>query len=408
MLSDVSVERTGGGALALFRLLGGYPPERLMVVSYPTANWRETITRLPAVEYRDLQYKIPRWIWNRFNPLWPVVMSCYIRIYRPAAIEAIGNFNPEAILTVAHGYLWILAASIAQTRQIPLHVICYDDWPHMQTQSQPMWARPFVRKICNDILRRVIGEAASRLCVSPSMAELYTRELGAQCELLYPSRGEESPKAKVRLPRPGRTTLVIAYAGMIHQAATADALAAVADVLRPLGGCLHIYSPDSADTMRQLGLNRPNIYHRGFLPSAGAMGEDVVKTADALILTASFEERNRRDVSTLFPSKMADYTAIGLPILIWGPSYSSAARWAIDNPGAAILVAANERDALRDAFLRLRDTEYVTSIAAAGMAAGSRDFGVDNVRQRFAAVILSPRRRGFSGGFCRKVSRGSY
>jgi len=174
---------------------------------------------------------------------------------------------------------------------------------------------------------------------------------------------------------------------MIHHAATADALAAVADVLRPLGGCLQIYSPDSADTLRQLALKKPNIYHQGFLAFAGAMGEKVARTADALIITASFEERNRRDVSTLFPSKMADYTAIGLPILIWGPVYSSAARWAMENPGAAVLVTSNEADALREAFLKLGDAKYVASIAAAGMAAGSRDFGVSNVRRRFAAVI---------------------
>ena len=57
-----------------------------------------------------------------------------------------------------------------------------------------------------------------------------------------------------------------------------------------------------------------------------------------------------------FPSKLTDYTATGLPLLIHAPAYSSAVRWAraehdvaeiVDEPGEAPLRAAIDAPARR-------------------------------------------------------------
>src|SRR4051812_30278862 len=79
IIADVPVERTGGGALLLYRLLKDYPRDRLLAVSNPDATPPRLGARLPGVAYRDVRYSIPRTIRNRFNPFWPVVMAGRMR-----------------------------------------------------------------------------------------------------------------------------------------------------------------------------------------------------------------------------------------------------------------------------------------------------------------------------------------
>ena len=49
-----------------------------------------------------------------------------------------------------------------------------------------------------------------------------------------------------------------------------------------------------------------------------------------------------------FPSKLADYTATGVPLLVMGAVYSSAVRWAREFDGAAAVVVEDDgAEALR-------------------------------------------------------------
>ena len=54
-----------------------------------------------------------------------------------------------------------------------------------------------------------------------------------------------------------------------------------------------------------------------------------------------------------FPSKLTDYTAAGLPMLIYGPPYCSAVRWARENAGVAEMVDDENPKGLTEALHRL-------------------------------------------------------
>jgi len=49
---------------------------------------------------------------------------------------------------------------------------------------------------------------------------------------------------------------------------------------------------------------------------------------DAFLVTMSFDPRLRRRMATSFPSKLTEFAIYGKPIIIWGPSYCSAVKWA--------------------------------------------------------------------------------
>ena len=342
VVSDVAVERTAAGSLLLYRLLADYPTDRILAVDAGRDDGWADDRRLPGVRYLAIPYSQPRLVRTRFNPAGPLVMTALVRRLVDKVLAAVQPFSPDIILTVTSNYLWLPAAAAARRLATPLALVLHDDWPMYQTQRRSGWVHDAVRWGCRRTVGRVYRQAAVRLCVSPGMTEQCRAWFGPPGVLLYPNRGADSPtgRVRVRVDRVGGP--VLAFCGHVHQAGTLTLLRGMAETLAASNGRLDLYTPHTAEAIEGWGLKSPAVQRVGFL-APHEMADRLGDTADALFLPASFEPRERVDVATLFPSKLADYTAIGLPILIWGPSYSSAARWATDNPGVAALVSAPTR-----------------------------------------------------------------
>lgn len=388
VITDVPVERTQSGQLLLYRLLQHYPADRLLIVGsnhYPTAG---TEYRLADVEYRSVPYSFPRFHRTRLNPLGPWLKARAMCRVQPSVERAVDGFDPEAVLTVTHSHLWLNAARLAARRRLPLHLILHDDWPSMATANRASALWRVVRGLVQRPFGRVYRQAASRLCVSPGMAELYEQQYGVSGEVLYPNRGGDSPAAEVRVGRTGSTSgPVVAFAGALHTGGVHDLLRRLAEVLAGVNGHLDFYTRTTTNELAAIGLRPPVVRRVGFFPAA-EMAERVAATAHALFLPASFRANERTDTSTLFPSKLADYTAIGLPLLIWGPEYSSAVRWGRDNPATGVTVTGFDDGRVRDAVVRFwQDDEFARGCAAAACAAGDRDFAAAAARRRLYAAL---------------------
>ena len=388
VVSDVSVERSGAGSLLLYRLLESYPRDRLKVFFNPHGSHGPE-RRLPDVAYEPLPYEIPRYIQNRFDPFWPVITS--LRMGGPArrVLASLGDFAPDAVVSVAHGFLWFAAAIVANERGLPLHLFMHDDWAQFVTHNRTGRVWDLVRRVGRLRARPVLRRSASRFSVSPGMAEEMTRTFGVSSTLIYPHRGTDSPEVTVRRRSRGGRPPVVVHTGFVHTSGNADLLREVARVMGQVGGHLDLYTLQTDEQLAYHGLVPPIVRNVGFFP-AHEMAERIGATADALFLSASFEANHRTDASTLFPSKLADYTAIGLPILIWGPAYSSAARWSIENPGAAVLVATPDSAALERELQRLlADEAHAERLARAGVEAGKRYFELAVASDRFLQSVCA-------------------
>lgn len=391
VVCDVPVERSGGGALLLYRLLKGYPADRLCVLTGTIDRGGSHVT-LPGVGYHDVHYKISRLVRNRLNPFWPVVMSRLIRSRVGEIERTLRDFAPEAVLAVPHHYTWIAAADYAKRAKVPLHLVVHDDWPSYQTFRQPGLIQATVRRVMRSTLGRVYRQAASRLCVSPGMIEQCREWFGVEGTLLYPNRGDDSPPPRLRVRAGPPGPPVVAFCGNINQDGTIGLLRKMAAILEGLGGHLDLYTMNSKGFLTNVGLAAPTVRMLGYFPAA-ELGDRVGSTAHALFLPASFEPRERLDVATLFPSKLADYTAIGLPVLVWGPESSSAARWVRDNPGAAELVSQPDPDAARAALLRIHsDPAHAAALARAGIEAGNRCFELEQAQEILHSVLADRHR----------------
>ena len=108
---------------------------------------------------------------------------------------------------------------------------------------------------------------------------------------------------------------------------------------------------------------------RGLLPSRELV-ETLREVADVLLLPMSFVAADQPNMTISFPSKLTDYTSAGLPLLIFGPEYCSAVRWARDNPGVAEIVSTDSSEAAQAALARLaNDANYRQRLAEAAASA---------------------------------------
>src|SRR5205814_714254 len=143
----------------VFRLLTPYPSEKLVVIE-PNLNRSIPERRLTNVPYHVLDVGRASLLNTRFHRL---ASSWYTRTAgnRAAMIPRLyGDFTPQALLTVAHGYSWIAAAQFARQSRLPLHLIVHDDWPRQVNLIEP------VQSWLNAQFGRIYRQAASRLCVS--------------------------------------------------------------------------------------------------------------------------------------------------------------------------------------------------------------------------------------------------
>ena len=168
-------------------------------------------------------------------------------------IRFLGGFEPEAILTVAHGFSWLAASEFAHEMGLPLHLIVHDHWP----------GTAFVFDRLLSWQQRQFGHAyrmaASRLCVSPSMEEEYRRLYRVPGQLLYPSRAKNSSPHSVLPATYTKETgpLTGAYAGNIFHDGYARMIASLSTSLERRGGRLLLFGPHSPERLERWGLNRP-------------------------------------------------------------------------------------------------------------------------------------------------------
>ncbi len=377
-LADVPVESSYHGSALLYRLLQDYPVDRLLVIE-PSAGRSQFSRRLPDARYEQVSIRGARLIRTRLAALYSSVQFICSSVGMKKIDALLGSFQPEAVLTVAHACLWRTAAAFANRRQLPLHLICHDEITQMVPHLPAL--KGWVEQAFGDVYRA----SASRFCVSPYMRDDYRARFGVDAQVLYPSRAADVPKYQVppdhlaSLPH----GLRVAFAGTINSPGHARLLQDLASCLQSLGGKLLLYGPITEEISRQVGLALPNVELRGLLPS-NVLIQTLRTEANLLYVPMSFEPQDRLAMKTNFPSKLADYTAVGLPLLVQGPSDSSAAMWALENPGVAEVVTESSGEALAQSLTKFAgDSARRLALGAKSLEVGHRFFAHDRARQMF-------------------------
>lgn len=378
-VGDVPVEASYHGSALLHRLLSGHPHERLTVIE--TATQSEPQRRLPNVNYISHPIGKQRLLNTRFHPYVVAWFSHTGMRVGPKIAQSLNGFRVEGVLTVAHGFGWLAAARIAEERRVPLHLMVHDDWPRVADVAPAF--RNWLDARFGDVYRR----AQSRLCVSPAMSKFYEERYGKSAQVIYPSRAADCPVFEAPPERLSRNDkpFTIAFAGTINSNGYIRALRALENAVKAVGGRLLVFGPLTPDAARQAGFDHQHTEACGLLSWNDLMAR-LRNEADALFVPMSFDACDRANMEMAFPSKLADCTATGLPLLIYGPGYCSAVVWARENQGVAEIVETEVH--LGEAITRLaNDPAHRVSLGRRALDVGREYFTHDRVQEVFNRAL---------------------
>lgn len=379
-VGDQPVEATVGGPAQLYRLLQTYPADRLLIVESNLGISRPD-RRIAEAQYRSFVVGWPRLTRSRFRPHQAAVLHGLAPLQQYQLRRMAREFRPEAVLTISHLHSWRTASAMAKILAIPLHLILHDDCVRMS--FVPRWLESNVEKCLGDVYR----SAHSRLCIAPMMESYYRTTYGVPGSIMLPMWAADAPALEPVLPKDRGGKLTFVYAGSLHVGGYAGDLAPLAAVLQRFGHRLLLFSGVKQQDLAAFGLDLPSVVAAPFTPYKQLIAR-VREEADVLVAPMSFEPQLELDMKLCFPSKLADYTSMGLPLLIWGPPYCSAVDWARRNPGIGEVVTEQALHSLETAVIRLQDAEHRRRCAFGANEAGRRCFSHRAVFETFQQALM--------------------
>ncbi len=379
-LGDVPVAFAMSGSILLYRLFDTYPSDKLLIVERG-AQLCDASERLEGAHYhlwrRGLTKRFQRIsVWAKLCQYW-----AYRSMTAPDAEldRIIDEFRPDAVVTVSHGVGFLRAHHVAKQRALPLHLMLHDDW--FGTFLYPKGIAETLQRTFIEIYR----DAKSRFCVSRAMEQYYQNECGVPGTVMYPLRSRNVVGFQDRtggLENKSADGMVAAFAGGV---AYPEELLRFAEVLAEKNGKLIIYGIISEANRAKFGLNIDNIEVREPVPSHELV-ELLSKIADFLYLPMSFNPARRLNMIVGFPSKLADYTITGLPILFHGPEYCSAVSWCREFQAGEVVTSMDSAD-IAQAIDSLREPDRRSELARRAGECGNELFAWEAVQQKFREAI---------------------
>jgi len=378
-ISDVPLESHMHGSLLMYRLLQRYPAERLRVLEVLAVSNRSR--RLADVSYSSVGTLVGRARSTRFSAFvdtfcLPPLLSCPwpLDVFWP-------GFKPQAVLTVGHGAGCLVASRYALNRRLPLHLVAHDDVRRfLPTSASRNWTE---RKFA-----AAYQYASSRLCVSPKLEQVYCERYGVSGSVLYPASGDDTPVFETPSEGPGLgQPFTIAFAGNVFSLGQLQLLVKASEMLARMGGKLLLFGPHERSRLEAAGMNLAVTVLRGTLKSVDLI-EVMRLEAHALLLPWTFEPNEVVELSLSFPSKLTDYMATGLPILVWGPRDNPVDAWMKEVPETMVGIT----DALPESFLQALaslagDKGRRLKFGQRSLAAGKRFFSPDVAARKFEAAL---------------------
>ena len=377
-IGDVSVADTMAGEALLYRLLQFYPPEKLALI----CGVRPDAPKLPGVAYHHWGPAFPRLLYSRVAEEY-ILWRAWRYYEIPAHIAHIATmFKPQAILSISHVSGWLAGWQVARERRIPFHIIAHDDFAY--ATRFPQWSRGWAERRFGEAYRSAVG----RFCISDAMAEIYRQRFGADGLVMYPTHKADGawgrPSARVDH---GSTALTFAYGGSLNSAPEVDQMVMFARALQARGHRLLAFTPQHTLLTERAAANGVSVDARAPV-SSDALIERLRDEADCLFLPQSMAPEHLPYVATAFPTKWADYSTLGLPVLVFAPRESSSARFIREHPGCAELVTTNDPADLDRAIGHLAaDAGYRRSLADTLLRVGNDAFSPSAAWQRFAEVV---------------------
>jgi glycosyltransferase involved in cell wall biosynthesis len=370
VISSVRPEPTSGGQIILFRHFSQLPEQWTWEVhgTEPTClTWRTALRRLGG--------KLGTISWGKVlaESFWVLWKGRWLDECLPPPPA----HKSTVVLTVAHGDACHAAARYARKHRLPLVIFLHDWWPDFP----PLL--PFLRPVLERHIRDLSRASSLCLCSSPGMRDFLGPDHASH--VLYPIPAQQ-PLLPVTPSAPAGQDAAfrLVYFGNLQE-------------YGPMVGKLLHHLKDHPFLRLQVRGANPS-WPASWCEEFSTRGlwlpfqprnelEGWLQTADAFLVTQSFDPALARRMATSFPSKLCECAAYAKPLILWGPSHGSAALWAGNND-KALVVPSPDPLALVAALERLaRQPEEQRRLSFASSRAYASEFDPQKLQELFLSSI---------------------
>lgn len=377
LVSIVPPRNDCGVRIVMHRHLVERAPFNLHVVS--PADFADdllihTRIRLPYVLHRLRKSRfgpmLSKWLHDFENHLWP------LKIHRRLQ-QAIDEFKPDVILTLAETGLCHMAVRAAKRNGIPLAGLFLDWFPIMS----PHFGHKIFQPILSRRFRRLYRQCDLAICTSDGMKEVLGPHPNAH--VLYPMPGRHEIPTETTPPHRGKFRLV--YVGAAERF-YGRMLRSLLDAIRHRDDLeLLIVGPTSDWPEDELKRAVEENACLGFKPPAEAA--KVLAGADALLVVMSFEREHKLFMRTSFTTKFLDYVAFHKPVILWGPEYCTPFQVAAREEAALTVNTPDPLGVVKALADLAADTEEARRLSDASARLHRTLFNPDRIQEIFVSQI---------------------
>ena len=370
-ISSVRPEPTSAGQIILHRHLVDQPGIELEV--YGGEPKRFSLSMV----LRRVLGKLSKWgglFEIAVNCLWVLWEGCWIDGELPSQVPLGGK---TVVMTVAHGEGFRAAQRFAKRHNLPLVVFFQDWWPDMA--PVPIFFKGIFEKQFWGLARK----CSLGLCVCEGMREALGG--GDNLQVLHdiPAKRENVEIALQRERKPGFPFRVLYFGnlgeyGPMLGEALGESLKHP-EILLQVRGSNPNWSNDFKQKMRANGR------WLEFAPRAEL--EEWLASADAFLVPMVFDPKMRRRMETSFPSKLIEFVQFGKPLIVWGPKYCSAVKWAAKMDSAVCSKKSDPIDLLNKIECLSRDKFCIKKFSQKTTLLADSDFNPLIIHQKFSDFL---------------------
>jgi glycosyltransferase involved in cell wall biosynthesis len=368
VISDEPPQTGTAGGLLLHRLFADCPADRLRALVRYVPPIGEP---LPGEPYRHLPVPWQRFEKSRFNR-WKRSMRAVglVPSVAPGLVDGLlGDFKPEVVVSVMqHAVYFDAALHYARSKGLPLVAIIHD----VNEEFEPVLKGflPAARRRDAAFYRY----ASRRLNISREMEQFCRETYGVPGSVMYPNRALDltaralDDSASLKNP----SSFTLGFAGNMNYG-YGEGMLEMLPVLRETGTKVVAFGKEPSGKAAEILAAKDCFDFRGFVPNAEAWNA-IKRECDAVWLPYT---RSNTAMETLyschFPSKLPEYAALGMPVIVTGPEYATGLHWARRNLGPEL--AASDPVEFRGVLRALASNSAKRrDLAERCLDAGQRDF----------------------------------
>ncbi len=228
---------------------------------------------------------------------------------------------------VGYGALFRAGLEAAWDSGIPTAIWAMDDWVAAVSRNYP-----YLAKTADRFMAVAVNRSPALFAISPEMAQLFEKRWGGKWEVLANYLRATKTSPITRQIQPSKIGRRIGFFGDVY-AVQADALVCFSQACARRGAELVIYG-NVDPRYRKCDWGTTTVFMGRVTP---AEADTLMRKCDILYLPFGFDSEVRWMVTTSFPTKLADYAAAGLPVIIHGPADSTIVRFARRHQWGCIL-----------------------------------------------------------------------